>query len=98
MNAHKRVKDEAPAKASGAMIVEGVIEKVSVKTQEVLPEGGEQQLSAIELRIQEQKRKVNPFKKSAVVSTTFEVRQSKRNRKRAREDRDEKKKKQGKAE
>jgi hypothetical protein len=37
-------------------------------------------MTAIERRIAEQNKRVNPFKKSTVVSTTWEVRESKRNR------------------
>jgi hypothetical protein len=44
-------------------------------------------MSVIEKRIAEQKKRVNPFKKSAVVSTTWEVRESKRNKQKAKQDR-----------
>lgn len=50
-------------------------------------------MSVIEKRIAEQKKRVNPFKKSAVVSTTWEVRESKRNRQKAKNDRIEGKRK-----
>ena len=50
-------------------------------------------MTAIEKRIAEQNKWVNPFKKSAVVSTTWEVRESKRNRQRAKSDRNEEKRK-----
>ena len=67
------------------MIVEEVISKEHTQTQ---PSA---ELGPIEKRIMEQKQRVNPFKKSSVVSTTFEVRQSKRERKTNKAEREDKK-------
>lgn len=50
-------------------------------------------MTVIEKRIAELKKRVNPFKKSAVVSTTWEVRESKRNRQKAKNERVEGKRK-----
>ena len=48
-------------------------------------------MTAIEKRIAEQNMRINPFKKSAVVSTTWEVRESKRNRQKKKAEREENK-------
>lgn len=67
------------------LIVEDVIQKASVKPRHLLEK--EEELGPIEKRIQEQKQRVNPFKKSAVYSTTFEIRQRNREKEKAKQDR-----------
>ena len=61
------------------LIVQDVIQKEVYKPIYLI-EQEQEQMTAIEWRIAEQNKRVNPFKKSAVVSTTWEVRESKRNR------------------
>ena len=61
------------------LIVQDVIQKEVYKPKHLI-EQEQEQMTAIERRIAEQNKRVNPFKKSAVVSTTWEVRESKRNR------------------
>jgi len=63
------------------LIVQDVIQKEVYKPKHLI-EQEQEQMTAIERRIAEQNKRVNPFKKSAVVSTTWEVRESKRNRQR----------------
>lgn len=57
-------------------------------------EQAEQEMGAIEKRIAEQNKRVNPFKKSSIVATTWEVRQSKRDKGRNKQDRMDNKKRQ----
>ena len=70
-----------------------IVEKVFAEEATTQPKQNEEEMSVIEKRIAEQKKRVNPFKKSAVVSTTWEVRESKRNRQKAKNERVEGKRK-----
>ena len=67
------------------MIIEEVIERESEEAPLIA------NVSAIEKRIEEQNRVVNPFQKSRVVKTKFEERKIKRERQQNKKDRTEKK-------
>ena len=84
IHSHKKAQQESSSAA--AAVVEQVIEKKEDRSAQ-LKRKAEEELGVIEKRIAEQKQRVNPFKKSAVVATTWEVRQSKRDKGRAKQDR-----------
>ena len=77
---HKHRKADEPPKKQ-ELVVEQVIQK---KSEQALTAD----VSAIEKRIEEQKRKVGPLVKSRVVQTTFEARKQKRERVAARAETD----------